>query len=391
MRRIFKANWLLNTSELRNQKYAKIVMLAMCLILIVAFEGLKVLLERHLNFHISNIYIIYMIFVMSEVLLFPMQIYKQILFRKEEIMLFMAGIEKKSIYSYYFLKNIMVANLIIFLGSRLFLETIIVEWRLINTMFLMLISSAVFIEIFFMELLIKYMLKRSIYREITVIISIEEIISSIVCYSYINKIDYKVYKLHINASKSIVAIIAMEILYMINRIILIKKNNQVSYYKKECLMLIRNFDSLKYIVVSIMLYIIPITVSKNKPEYENLIIVVLVFIINIIIVLGIGSFKNEKEYGINYFLAMYDEKKFKNEKKKFFEDASFGAVLFLNMTLIITQKLGLKKILILYVISFLLCKINAMFISNIEHKALTYYNNNRQKIKKWKEIFDEKQ
>ncbi|WP_022749452.1 hypothetical protein [Lachnobacterium bovis] len=390
MRRILKANWLLNTSEIRRQKYAIETVGVLLVFLILIAEILRNLLRRYININMSNMYLIYMIVFLSEVVLFPMQIFKKVLFRKDEIMLYMAGIEKKSIYSYYFLKNIIITNIVIFIISRLFLETIIIEWDTYNTLILCIISSVGFIEMFLLEMFLKKILKRNIYKEIAILVSIEEVISSVLFYSYLNAVDYKLFRMQMTSSKIDFLIISLEIVYFVKIVIDIRKTNQISHYKKDFLLIKRDFDSVKYIVASVLLYMIPIILSKKNPCFFNLIVVVIIFIINIITVLGLSNFKLESKYYMIYVLAKFDEKKYLKEKKKFFLKVCMLATMCLDTTLMITQNLNTKEVLILYAISFLFCKLNAILMAKLEHKIFIYYNNNQEKFKKWKEIIYEK-
>ena len=46
MKRIFKANWLINTCDLRQQKYARIILSVIVLIILLMFEGFRLLLKK---------------------------------------------------------------------------------------------------------------------------------------------------------------------------------------------------------------------------------------------------------------------------------------------------------------------------------------------------------
>ena len=168
MKRIFKANWLINTCDLRQQKYARIILSVIVLIILLMFEGFRLLLKKHVNFHVNECNIIYIFIAMSELLFFPMQIYKQILFRKDEIMLYMAGLERKKIYMYYFLKNVIISNIVVFIICRNFLEPIIVEWGTMNTIVVLAVTFVVFGEILLFELCLKSIIKKDIYKMVIV-------------------------------------------------------------------------------------------------------------------------------------------------------------------------------------------------------------------------------
>ena len=390
MKRIFKANWLINTCDLRQQKYARIILSVIVLIILLMFEGFRLLLKKHVNFHVNECNIIYIFIAMSELLFFPMQIYKQILFRKDEIMLYMAGLERKKIYMYYFLKNVIISNIVVFIICRNFLESIIVEWGTMNTIVVLAVTFVVFGEILLFELCLKSIIKKDIYKEIAIIVSIEEIIASISLYSHINNVNFKDCSFSLTGSKAVLCVIMLEILYVVKVIRYFRKSKQVSFYKKNWLLIIRDFDSLKYIVASIMLYVIPIAISKNRPDFSSITLVTIFFIINIMIVLGINNFRLERAHYVTYYLAMFNEKKYIKEKMKFFFEVCLLATFCLNTALIVTQNLKVREIVIIYSVTFLFCKSNAVLTAKAINRLLKYYKKNYHKLKKWKEIFDEK-
>lgn len=347
MRELIKAKIYLVKCRLMSNKLFSMVAGFLLLLVACGFIFLRkwlVSLGIVFDFSEEKIMVIYIAGLLS---LLPINVYIKIINNKNNTIYMLSGIKEKYLFIYNYIICLVSEVTIVFLGIYIFIEPLFkgVNYRWYIAAFWVLLGVSVVIML--AEGIGKKILRDRFYKTFLVVQSAIEIISFFVIRLEVDNegnIDYIVVG---------IILLYIVLVMMLARIFydkVKKKDRKMTLCKKDIAVLVRDFDSIKYLIVTIAIFMFSTVVNKNKIPFMSILIMGYIITFTVIFQICTEDFARERKYKSLYFLAEFPKNRYINGKTQYAIEVTFCCVGIYSLFFLLSQGVSMADVLI-YILS----------------------------------------
>ena len=324
--------------------------------------------------------LVLMLYVIITIL--PLRIYYKFIINKEFDMLFMAPISLRSCYAWIYMKQILIIMLFL---SGIYISMIptcmLMNYNIIHHF--VIISSMIvsaFNIVIILELLMYRIIGVNLYKGILFFVGIAEIASFFIFQALVDgNLVINVTINHFGNRMVMLAILINIVLLCISYRLFVKaysykgfssrtnfainKNEKNIFKSKEYKLFIRDFDRIKYVIVTLLIYISTTVVGKNKVDYITLYLINMSFLVVVALQLTLDCISEDKEKKDIYILSNISWKKYIIDKVEFIVIVTGAICIIFDATMFFYHQIAIKEAIvftfgtafILAVIPFIYC------------------------------------